>query len=49
MLQDGTPEMKEIAQTIVEGSEGFFYSQYTSIFKLSFFFAGEMYLLIKFD
>lgn len=34
----GTPEMQKIAKYIVDGSEGFFVAQYTTIFKLSFLF-----------
>ena len=34
----GTPEMQKIAKFITEGSEGFFMTQYYTIFKLSFIF-----------
>jgi len=35
----GTYEMQRIANSITEGSEGFFRAQYGTIFKLSFIFA----------
>lgn len=41
-LDDGTPEMKEIADTIVEGSEGFFKAQYGTIFRMSFLFTSAL-------
>lgn len=43
-LDDGTPEMKEIAETIVEGSEGFFKAQYGTIFQMSFLFTSALIL-----
>jgi Na+/H+-translocating membrane pyrophosphatase len=45
MSQDGgTPEMRHIAEIIVEGSEGYFMAQYGTIFKLSFVFSGMLFL-----
>lgn len=41
----GTIEMQRIANSITEGSEGFFRAQYGTIFKLSFFFALIIMLL----
>lgn len=35
----GTEEMRALADSITEGSEGFFLAQYGTIFKLSFIFA----------
>ena len=35
----GTEEMQALAESITEGSEGFFIAQYGTIFKLSFIFA----------
>lgn len=40
----GTQQMKDIAGWIVEGSEGFFSAQYSTIFKMSFFFAAGITL-----
>jgi len=47
-LDDGTPEMKEVANTIVEGSEGFFKEQYGTISKMSCLFAGFLFLAYLF-
>jgi inorganic pyrophosphatase len=47
-LDDGTPEMKEIANTIVEGSEGFFKAQYGTIFKMSFLIASTLVIAYLF-
>jgi Na+/H+-translocating membrane pyrophosphatase len=45
LAQDGgTPEMRQIAEIIVEGSEGYFVAQYGTIFKLSFVFSGALFL-----
>lgn len=45
MSQDGgTLEMRQIADIIVEGSEGYFLAQYGTIFKLSFVFSGALFL-----
>jgi len=41
----GTFEMQRIANSITEGSEGFFRAQYGTIFKLSFLFAVAIMLL----
>jgi Na+/H+-translocating membrane pyrophosphatase len=41
----GTPEMQRIANSITEGSEGFFRAQYGTIFKLSLVFALLIMLL----
>jgi Na+/H+-translocating membrane pyrophosphatase len=41
----GTIEMQRIANSITEGSEGFFRAQYGTIFKLSFIFALLIMLL----
>ncbi len=41
----GTVEMQRIANSITEGSEGFFRAQYGTIFKLSFVFALLIMLL----
>jgi Inorganic pyrophosphatase len=41
----GTIEMQRVANSITEGSEGFFRAQYGTIFKLSFIFALAIMLL----
>lgn len=41
----GSVEMQQIAEYIIEGSEGFFAAQYGTIFKLSFVFAVAIFLL----
>jgi H(+)-translocating pyrophosphatase len=43
--ETGTFEMQRIANSITEGSEGFFRAQYGTIFKLSFLFAIAIMLL----
>jgi Na+/H+-translocating membrane pyrophosphatase len=44
----GTEKMIEIADTIKEGSEGYFATQYTTIFKLALAFAGIILFLYLF-
>lgn len=44
----GTPEMVKIADSITEGSEGFFKAQYGTIIKLSLLFATLILLVYWF-
>lgn len=42
---EGSPQMRYIADTIKEGSEGFFMTQYGTIFKLAVFIAGGLFFI----
>lgn len=47
-FDEGTAEMREVADPIHEGSEGFFIVQYGTISKISFIFAGLIFILYVF-
>ena len=44
----GTEKMIEISETIKEGSQGYFKTQYTSIFKLALLFGAGIFLMYLF-
>ncbi len=44
----GTEKMIEISETIKEGSQGYFVTQYTSIFKLALLFGAGIFLMYLF-
>lgn len=47
-FDEGTAEMREVAGPIHEGSEGFFLVQYGTISKISFIFAGLIFIVYIF-